>query len=175
MLPPNPASARLPPAPHPVNRWKWSAETDEEGAKRKAIPLKISEEQTIYVAPFGVSGDDRPAVVLLFESRLRVRGRVATAHPVHFGVTINHPNGDFAGRFQTVCAADEFRSGEDFEFTIELRDLELDPSLDGMKDKLPSEPFHFVVESIWFHTLDKKAGMEIAEVELIPPTQNGSE
>ena len=41
-----------------------------------------------------------------------------------------------------------------------------------MKDKLPSVPFHFVVESIWFHTLDKQAGLEIAEVELLPPAEN---
>ncbi|MFC1597478.1 DUF1080 domain-containing protein [Planctomycetota bacterium] len=157
------------PAPHPVNRWKWSAETDEEGAKRKAIPLKISEEQTIHVAPFGVSGDDKPPVVLLPESRLRVRGRVAAAHPVYFGVTINHPNGDFAGRFQTVRPADEFQSGEDFEVALELRDFQLDPSLNEMKDRLPTAPFHFVVESIWLTTLDKQAGLEIAEVELPPP------
>jgi len=154
---------------YPVNRWKWSAETDKEGANRKAIPIKVSEEQTIYVAPFGVSEGDAPPVVLLPESRLRVRGRIAAAHRVHFGVTINHPNGDFAGRFQTVCPADAFQSGEDFEFTLELRDLELDPSLADMKEKLPSVPFHFVVESVWFHTLEKRAGMEIAEVELIPP------
>ncbi|NQT14304.1 MAG: hypothetical protein HQ582_16225 [Planctomycetes bacterium] len=160
------------PVPHPVNQWKWSAETDAEGGKRKAIPIEIPEGQTIYVAPFGVSESDNPLVVLLPESRLRVHGRITTAHPVHFGVTINHPNGDFAGRFQTVCPADEFQSGEDFEFTLELRDFQLDPSLANMKDKLPSAPFHFVVESTWFHTLDKQAGLEIAEVELLPPAEN---
>ena len=97
-----------------VNRWKWSAETDAEGEKRKAIPIEIPEGATIDVAPFGVSGGDNPPVVLLFESRLRVHGRITTAHPVHFGVTINHPNGDFAGRFQTVCVERQllFRSGD---------------------------------------------------------------
>ena len=158
-----------------VNRWKWSAETDAEGEKRKAIPITIPEGQTIYVAPFGVSEGDKPPVVLLPESRFRVRCRIATAHPVRFGITVNHPNGDFAGRFQTVCPADEFQSGEDFEFTLQLRDLQLDPSLVEMKDKLPSVPFHFVVESVWFHTLDKQAGLEIAEVELILPAEDESE
>jgi hypothetical protein len=38
-----------------------------------------------------------------------------------------------------------------------------------MKDALPDNPNHFVVETIWFHTLDKPAGLEITEVELIPP------
>jgi len=34
----------------PVNAWKWSAETNNDGAKRKATPVKISAEQTIDVA-----------------------------------------------------------------------------------------------------------------------------
>ncbi len=170
-----PASKASPlPVFKPVNRWKWSAETDAEGASRKAIPIKISEELSIYVAPFGVSEGDNPPVVLLPESRLRVRGRIATAQPVHFGVSINHPNGDFAGRFQTVCPADAFQSGENFEFTLELRGLELDPSLAEMKERLPSAPFHFVVQSLWFHTSEKQVGLEIAEVELLPPSEKAA-
>jgi hypothetical protein len=159
-------------AARPVNRWKWSAEANAEGANCQASPLEVSEELTIYLAPFGVSGGDSPPVVLLPGSRLRVHGRIAAAHPVSFGVWINHPNGDFAGRFQKGCPAEAFRSGEGFEFTLELRDFELDPALAEMKDKLPDAPFHFVVRSAWFHTLDKQAGLEIAELELLPPTEN---
>ena len=164
-----PAKPRVGAALRPVNRWKWSAETDPEGAKRKAIPIKISEEQTINVAPFVVSEGDKPPVVLLPESRLRVRGKIAASQPVYFGITINHPNGDFAGRFQTVRLADEFQSGEDFEVALELREFQLDPSLNEMKDRLPTAPFHFVVESIWLTTLDRQAGLGIAAVELLPP------
>ena len=114
------------------------------------------------------TGGDKPPVVLLPKSRLSVSGRLATKCPVHFGITINHPNGDFAGRYQTVRPADEFRGGEDFEVTLELQDFQLDPSLADRKDKLPSQPFHFVVETIWLHTLEKQAGLEIAEVGLEP-------
>jgi hypothetical protein len=156
------------PIPHPVSQWKWSAEADAEGAKRKAIPIKISGERTIYVAPITVSDDEKPPVVLLPESRLSVSGRLATECPVYFGITINHPNGDFAGRFQTVYPADEFRGGEDFEVTLDLQDFQLDRSLAGTKDKLPSEPFHFVVETVWLHTQEKQAGLEITEVGLEP-------
>jgi hypothetical protein len=161
------------PVPHPVNGWKWSAETDEQGAKRKALPRKISEEQTIYVATFGVSESDKPAVVLLPESRLRIRGQIAAAQPVYFGITINHPNGDFAGRFIVVRPADEFQGGEEFEVAPDLRDFQLDPSLNEIKDRLPSAPFHFVVESFWITTLDRQARLEIAEVELLPPADKG--
>ena len=51
----------------------------------------------------------------------------------------------------------------------------LDPSLAEMKDKLPGDPFDLVVETFWCHTLDKQAGLEIAEVELIPPVADESE
>ena len=44
-----------------------------------------------------------------------------------------------------------------------------------MKDKLPSSPSHFVVESIWLTTLEKQAGLEIAEVELARPSEGESE
>jgi hypothetical protein len=155
---------------HPVHDWKWTAEKDEEGESRKAFPIKISEERTIYVAPFAVAEGDTPPIVLLPESRLQVSGRVATAHPVLFGVTIHHPNGDFAGRFLTTRSAEEFQSGEEFEFTLALRNFQLDPGLESKKDEFPNEPFHFVVESIWFTTLEQQAGLEITEVELLPPT-----
>ena len=104
-----------------------------------------------------------------------MRGRIATAQQVHFGITINHPNGDFAGRFLTSRPADEFQGGKDFEVTLELREFQLDPSLADLKDKLPSEPFHFVVESFWFTTLEKQAGLEIAEADLVPPSEATSQ
>ena len=52
------------------------------------------------------------------------------------------------------------------------QDFQLDPPLAGTKDKLPSEPFHFVVETSWFHTLEKQAGLEVIDVELIPPSED---
>jgi hypothetical protein len=151
----------------PVHAWKWSA-ADEQGGTRKASPLEIPEGPTLYVVPFGLLEDDNPPVVLLPESRLSVAGRLVTAQPVYFGVTVHHPNGDFAGRFVTMQAADEFESGSDFQVTLDLEKFQLDPSLVGMQDKLPATPFHFVVESIWFTTLEKDAGLEITEVELAP-------
>jgi 3-keto-disaccharide hydrolase len=160
------------PALKPVNQWTWSAEIDEERANRKAIPVKISDEHTIYVAPFDTSEDNKSPAVLQPESRLRVRGRIATAAPVLFGITIQHPNGDSAGRFLTERPADDFPGGEDFEVTVDFQNFHLDPTLDEMKDQLPDSPSHFVVESIWLTTLEKQAGLEVAQVELIPPAKD---
>ncbi|UCD51894.1 MAG: hypothetical protein JSW27_04510 [Phycisphaerales bacterium] len=72
--------------------------------------------------------------------------------------------------FETIRPAIEFPSGEDFEVLLDPRDFRLDPSLVEIKDKLPSVPLHLVVESIWSHTLDQPSGLEITEVELLPPT-----
>ncbi len=130
-------------ASKPVSDWKWSAGTDAEGGSRKASPLEIPEGRTIHVVPFGLLEDDNPPVVLLPESHLAVTGRLATAHPVYFGITIQHPNGDFAGRFVTMRPADEFQSGKDFRVTLDFQDFQLDSSLVGMKDKLPSQAFSF--------------------------------
>jgi len=156
------------------NQWKWTAESDAKGEQRKTTPIKSPDGRTIHVAGFEISGDDKPPVVLLPDSRLSVSGRLATKCPVYFGITINHPNGDFAGRFQTVYPADEFRGGEDFEVTLELQDFQLDPSLADSKDKLPSQPFHFVVKTIWLHTLEKQAELEVIAVELVPPSEDKS-
>jgi hypothetical protein len=52
---------------------------------------------------------------------------------------------------------------------LAVRDFQLDPSLTAVKHKLPTAPFDLVVKTVWCHTLDKQAGLEIAEVELVSP------
>lgn len=170
------------PVPDSVSHWesqlhlgidgvlgKWSPGTDTQDARLGTIPYTTPQGKTIYPVAFEVSRGDKPPVILQPASRVRVRGRIASPHNVYFGVTVKHADGGFAGRFQTIRPAVEFPSGEDFEIVLSLRDFRLDPSLDEMKDKLPIAPFDLVVESFWCHTLDKQAGLEIAEVELLPP------
>jgi ferric-dicitrate binding protein FerR (iron transport regulator) len=173
--------------PDSVSRWKsqlqlgpgnglgkWLPATDDNTATLKAIPFVLTTHQgktiTLYVASFNVSRDDHPPVVLHPDSRFRIRGKIASAHDVFFGVTVNHANGEFAGNFQSIKPANAFEGGQDFEVILELRDFRLDPSLTHMSEKLPKDPFDSVVESIWCHTLVDPAGLEISEVELIPPT-----
>jgi len=175
------------PVPHSVSQWKselslgpvrtqgkWSPGTDSQEAKLGAIPYTSPQGMTIYTTGFSVSWGDKPPVTLQPASRLRVRGRIASPQKVYFGITVREANGAFAGRFQTIWPADELRSGQDFEVTLHLRAFRLDPSLASLKQELPSDPFHLVVETIWCHTLDKQAGLEIAEVELelIPPAED---
>ena len=180
--------AMLPrPVPHSVSQWKselslgpartqgkWSPGTGTHEAKLGAIPYTTPQGMTIYTTGLSVSWGDKPPVTLQPASRLRVRGRIASPQKVYFGITVRQANGAFAGRFQTIRPADELGSEQDFEVTLHLREFHLDPSLASLKQQLPGAPFHLVVETIWCHTLDKQAGLEIAEVELIPPAQDPS-
>jgi hypothetical protein len=130
---------------------------------------------TIYTTGLSVSYGDKRPVTLQPASRLRVRGRIASPQKVYFGITVRQGNGAFAGRFQTIRPADELQSGQDFEVTLHLREFRLDSSLASLKQELPSVPFHLVVETIWCHTLDKQAGLEITEVELAPVVDGASQ
>ncbi len=167
-------------APDAASRWKtqlhlgpdgtygkWSPETDTQDAKLGAIPYTIPQEVTIYTAAFVVLRGDKPPVILQPDSVLRVRGHITSRNEVYFGITVRQPKGEFAGRFQTIRPAVEFPGGRDFEVLLKLRDFYLDPSLAQMKGKLPSVPFSLIVETFWCHTLDKQAGLEIFEVELL--------
>ena len=175
------------PVPELVSQWKshldlgpagafgeWSPGRDGTVARLRAIPYTTTLGRTIHTAAFGVSRGDSPPVTLQPASRLRVRGRIASAHKVYFGVTVRRPNGEFAGKFQTTRPAVGFQDGQDFEVVLQLREFALDPTLTEMKSKLPEDPFHLVVESVWSHTLYEPAGLEIAEVELLPPAKSGT-
>jgi hypothetical protein len=91
---------------------------------------------------------------------------------VYFGVTVRGSGGQFAGRFQTTRPASAFQDGRDFEVVLEFRDFQLDPSLREIKSRLAGDPFGLNVATFWCHTLDKQAGLELTEVELIPPSDS---
>ena len=176
----------LAPIPDSVHQWKsrlhlgdsaqrhrlgrWSPGMDQKGAELTTVPYFIKKSgKTIYAVGFGVSCGDRQPVVLLADSRLRIRGRIESSHRVFFGTSVRQANGDFAGKFQTIRPAGKFRDGQDFEVVLQTNDFQLDPSLKHMQDKLPSDPFGLVVESFWCHTLYDSVGLAITEIELIPP------
>jgi len=171
------------PAPEAVSHWrsqldlgpegmygKWLPKTASEKVRLAAIPLTIPQGLTIYIAALGVSRGDTPPVVLQPGCRMRVRGYISSTHKVYFGINVMYPGGGFAGRFETIRPASDFAAGADFEVVLDLQDFRLDPSLSEIKDKLPDTPFHLVVEAIWCHTLDQPSGLELTEVELLPPT-----
>ncbi len=152
---------------------KWSPRTATKEARLGTIPLTIPQGWTIHVAAIEVSRGDTAPVILQPGCCFRVRGRITSPHEMYFGVNVRYVGGGFAGKFQIVRPAVECLHGEDFEILLDLRDFRLDPSLGEIKDKLPGTPFHLVVEKIWCHTLDQPSGLEITEVELLPPATSG--
>lgn len=170
------------PVSEPVHHWKselhrghhgtygeWVPRMEDGSAELAAIPYVTEQGKTIYATGLVVSCCAKPPVVLLPNSRIRVQGRLTSKHGVWFGITVRQRNGDFAGRFQTIRPASDFRDGETFDVILSLRDFHLDPSLNHVKHKLPGAPYHLVVEHAWCHTLYDPAGLKITEVELIAP------
>ena len=157
------------------NHGEWMPPNGEEPARLKTVPYTLPaktdrEQRTIYTLSMPVSCGDHPPVILQPESKVRVRGRIASSHRIWFGLTLIRENGDFAGRFQTILPAEEFKSGEPFEVVLNLTDYHLDPSLAQWAESLPKEPYGLIVQNLWCHTLWDPSGLEVSEIELMTPT-----
>ena len=135
------------------------------------LPAKTDRKQrTIYTLGMPISQGDHPPVVLQPETKIHVRGKIASSHPIWFGMTLSRENGDFAGRFQIRRSAEEFKSGEPFEVVLNLSDYELDPSLAKWAESLPKTPYGLIVKNIWCHTLWDPAGLQVSAMALTTPT-----
>ena len=157
------------------NHGEWMPPNGQEPARLKTVPYTLPaktdrEQRTIYTLSMPVSCGDHPPVILQPESKVRVRGRIASSHRIWFGLTLIRENGDFAGRFQTILPAEEFKSGEPFEVVLNLTDYHLDPSLAQWAESLPKEPYGLIVQNLWCHTLWDPSGLEVSEIELMTPT-----
>ena len=156
------------------NHGEWAPANSSEPAHLKTVPYVLPEktdqkQRTIHTLGMPVSGCDQPAVVLRSESKVSVRGKIASSRPIYFGLTLSHPDGDFAGRFQTRRPASGFKSGEAFEVVLDLTDYELDPSLAQWADSLSKTPYGLIVKNVWCHTLWDPAGLQVSEIELMTP------
>jgi len=157
------------------NHGEWIPPNGEEPASLKIVPYTLPSknhlrQKTIHTLGMPVSVCDQPPVVLKPESKVRVRGKIASSHRIWFGMTLSRENGDFAGRFQTILAAEEFKSGEPFEVVLDLNDYQLDPSLAQWSESLPKSPHGLIVKNVWCHTLWDPAGLQVYEIELMTTT-----
>lgn len=134
----------------------------------KSIPHTIKESgKTIYCTSLRVISGDSPPVVLRRDSQLVVEGRIAKkTKSLYVGVTLQHPNGDFAGRFQICLPGESVTVDENFQLDLNVKDFTLDPSLREIQHKLGDSPLGLIVTDIWCHTLWEPAGLELEGVEL---------
>lgn len=173
----------LEPTPETVGCWKdrlsrgpkgvygdWQPGDVSKGRKPavKSIPHTIKESgKTIYCTSLRVVSGDSPPVVLRRDSQLVVEGRIAKkTKSLYVGVTLQHPNGDFAGRFQIRLLGESVPVAENFELDLDVQNFTLDPALLEIQHKLADSPLGLIVTDIWCHTLWEPAGLEIESMEL---------
>ncbi len=174
--------------PESVNHWKsqlhlrrgcygkWLPATEQRAAAQKAIPLIPRENPsvTLYLLGIPVSRSDGPPVVVRPDSQFVVRGRVNKPAKVHFGIAVSYVNGEFAGKFrgdldgqQPISEPDE--DGQ-FEVVYRIGDFTLDPCVRDRKEELAAKPDDLVLNGVWAFThTGGPSGLEVSEVELIPP------
>jgi len=168
--------------PESVDRWKsqlhlgpagthgqWFPQTTAGDAKLKAVPYPFTTEEqtvTVYAAGLQVSQSDKSSVVLLADSRIRVRGRVESACDLYFGVTVRDAAGGFAGNFFVTRPASEFEGRDEFEIVFEVGELELAPDLVHVKEELARSPADGVIEVFYCSSAADPVVLEILEVQM---------
>ncbi len=164
----------LGPAKASGNYGKWSPATDEQPASMKAIPFVPQENQKVSLQLLGlpVLQSDNSPVVVKPHSSFAVRGRLEIDAEVYFGIRVAHPNGEFAGKFlarQNVSRSDDESK---FELVFPLNRFTLDPCVRDRKDELSNKPDDLVLTGVWSFThTGGPTGLEVTEVELIPPAR----
>ena len=164
---------------HPKQGYgKWRPAKEQQPASLKAIPLipPDAPHVTLYLAGLSVDRSEGSPVVLLPGSKFVVRGRLRSEARVHFGIRVTHLNGEFAGMFrgdlhdkQPLASQDE--NGH-FEEVYSLENFTIDPAVRDRQDELAGKPDGLILDGVWAFThTGSPSGLEITEVEVIPPAQ----
>ena len=176
--------------PESVNHWKsqlhlrpgcyekWLPATEQRAAAQKVIPLVPRENPsiTLYLLGIPVSRSNGPPMVVRSDSQFVVRGRLNKPAKIHFGIAVSYVNGEFAGKFrgdldgqQPISEPDE--DGQ-FEVVYRIGDFTLDPCVRDRKEELSARPNDLVLNGVWAFThTGASMGLEVTEVELIPPSR----
>jgi hypothetical protein len=137
-------------------------------ARLRAMPIILSRPTqgtfAVFVAAFGVAQADSPPVRLDARSRFRIRGRLGSPHSLGFGVTMKRSGGSFGGKFEAIVPGREL-AAKDGGFDLTLDPAILKPLQPGASDT----PIGSEVEDCYVFTVNVDAGLEVVEVELLPP------
>ena len=145
---------------------RWLPGTPGEDPMLGCLPHVTEQNKTIYTASFRVTVPDAAPVMTNRRTIINVSGHLDRATNLYVGMTLKTSEGDFAGRFQVVLPSREFRPDAPLNHSLEIEDFTLDPSLNAMRDNLPSSASDLIVESIWCHTLYQQAGLAITSIEI---------
>lgn len=162
----------------PVHHWssnlpagaaygKWRATDDGRAASLRAEPLFLKETKfgplLLYATAISVSSGDAPPVLLDANARFRIRGRLASAGDVVFGMTTHFPNGGCAGKYSTSRKVDS-SGGVAGHFELELRLSDLQPE----EARSPRSAAGLTLEDCYSVTVHADKGLELTSVELLP-------
>ena len=163
----------------PRNYGKWQPATKQQPASLKAIPLipPSAPHVTLYLAGLSIHRSDGSPVVVLPRSKFVVRGRLRSKARVHFGIRVMYPNGEFAGMFRGDLHEKQRLAAVDgdgrFEEVYDLQHFTIDPAVYDRRDELAASPDGLILDGVWAFTyIGGPSGLEITEVELIPPGKN---
>jgi len=165
---------------HPKQGYgKWQPATEQQPASLKAIPLipPHAPHITLYLAGLSVDRSEGSPVVLLPGSKFVVRGRLRSPARVRFGIRGTYPNGEFAGMYRGDLHEKQPLAVKDddgrFEEVYHLQHFTLDPAVRERQDELVAKPDGLILDGVWAFThTDSPSGLEITEVEVIPPAQH---
>jgi len=174
--------------PTPVDHWKtrvhmqsgnygqWLPATKLRTACQKAIPLVPTEnpDVTLYLAGFAVGRDVGSPIIVQAGSRFAVRGRLTASARVHFGIRMTNAGGEMVGMFRGDPGQQQPLARVDgdgnFEEIFLLDHFRLDPCVRDRKDELATRPDGLFLDSVWAFTgTGGPSGLEITEIELLPP------
>lgn len=162
----------------PDSYGKWISATTDRPTSLKAIPLipPGNPNVTLYLAGLSVARADDSPVVVQPGSRFVVRGRLQSKAPVHFGIRVSHPNGEMAGMFRGDLHDRQPDAEVDadgrFEEVYRLEEFSIDPAVYDRRAELASKPEGLILDGVWAFThTGRPSGLEITEVEVIPPAQ----
>jgi hypothetical protein len=155
---------------------KWQPATDNKPASLKAIPLipPQAPHVTLYLAGLPVDRSNNAPVVVQPDSRFIVRGRLRSEARVYFGIRVSNPNGEFVGMFRGDLddrqPLAKLNDDGHFEEVYDLRDFTVDPAVIDRRDELAAKPDGLILNGVWAFThTGRPSGLEVTEVELLPP------
>ena len=150
---------------------RWLPGTSNQKPMLDCIPCQTEEDKTIYTVSFSTTVPDAAPVMAGKRSIINFKSRLDRPADLYVGMTMKTAEGNFAGRFQVVLPNSEFQSGAAFNYSIEIEDFTLDPSLSTMKNDPDTPTDQLIVESMWLHTLHQQAGRAVTSVELTEKTE----
>lgn len=150
---------------------RWLPGTSNQKPMLDCIPCQTEKDKTIYTVSFSTTVPDAAPVMAGKRSIINFKSRLDRPADLYVGMTMKTAEGNFAGRFQVVLPSSEFQSGAAFNYSIEVEDFTLDPSLSTMKNDPDTSTDQLIVESMWLHTLYQQAGRAVTSVELTEKTE----